>query len=103
MTSIISVQSQIRLASIVSSLYSKGKTDLAADIIALTASYDGTHVLFDSKNMDSVFMLTLHELLDDLGFTSIMKLSREKAERIAKTPQGLNPQYPLNISPVNER
>ena len=91
---------QIELAEIVTSLYRRGCLDLAADIILLTSSYDGTHVLFDDTNRDSTFMRTLHELLDDLGFDSIMKVSKEKAEKLGDMLPKFNTQYPGHISPV---
>lgn len=101
MSSTSTIKQQIELADIVTSLYSKGHVDLASDVVlCVVSSYNGQHVLFDDKNMDSVFMRTLHELLDEIGFDSIMKVSRDKALHLGRAPATFNTQYPGSVFPI---
>lgn len=97
-----STKQQKELAEVTAALVQKGHEDLASDIIILANTYNGTHVFFDDRNTDSVFMNTLHTLLDELGFKNILRISREKAGRMAKAPPAFNSQYPGHVSPIKQ-
>lgn len=97
-----SVRQQVQLAEVVTSLYTKGHVDLAADIIVLSGTKNGKHVLFDDKDLSSVFMETLHELLDNLGFENIMKVSKKRAKELEKLPPAFDAANPSMISLIRK-
>lgn len=101
MAAVSDTKQQVQLAAVTASLFRKGHKDLAAEIVLLMlGSYNGQHVLFDDTDLDTVYMRTLHELLEDLGFHNILKTSKERAEDIHVRPLPFSPQYPGMVTPL---
>ena len=88
----------IELAMITASLVEQGKIELAADVL-ICAGKNGVHVLLDSTDIETSYSKTLKKLLRGLGFSEMLRVSKERAADLAKLPPPFDATYTLKTYP----